>query len=114
MIKSVSEIYLAIGENMKNNVSGDWKEAILDIEIIEGVVGYKGGFKDQKDSFTSFPIRNFDRELRNDIRELHKITTMGGNNRWNRAIFKLWPNNKFEMEFIWDQELQDEIEMLSK
>jgi hypothetical protein len=33
---------------------------------------------------------------------------------WNKAIFTLYPDNKVEMEYIWDQELQDEIELLNK
>ena len=48
------------------------------------------------------------------LHHLHQITTKGGHNRWNRAVFKLWPDGKFNMEFIWDQELHDEIERLNK
>lgn len=40
--------------------------------------------------------------------ELHEITTEGGNNRWNRAVFTLTPNGVFDMEFIWDQDLHNE------
>jgi hypothetical protein len=34
--------------------------------------------------------------------------------KWNRAIFKIRSNNDFDIEFFWDQNLQDEIENLGK
>ncbi|MEK3916192.1 hypothetical protein [Paenibacillus sp. FSL H7-0331] len=46
--------------------------------------------------------------------ELHEITTEGGNNKWNKAVFSVQPDGAFDMKFIWDQELQDEIERLAK
>lgn len=48
------------------------------------------------------------------MKELHEITTEGGNNRWNRIEFKLSSDGKMNLEFIWDQELFDELERLSK
>ena len=58
-------------------------------------------------------VQNFDPEVDFAIMELHKITTEGGKNKWNRAVFSVQPDGAFDMEFIWDQELQDEIERLA-
>ena len=59
-------------------------------------------------------MHNFKGGLDFALMELHSITTEGGSNKWNRAIYTLMPDGKFDMEFIGDQELQDEIERLSK
>lgn len=114
-MKTVSQIYNEIGNTLKVNVKvDDWIEAFLKIEKHEGVVGYNGGYIANDEKFISFKLRDFPEETEDNIKELHKITTEGGHNRWNRAVFRMWPNNKFEMEFIWDQALDDEIERLSK
>ncbi|PUV24056.1 immunity protein YezG family protein [Sphingobacterium athyrii] len=52
-------------------------------------------------------VRNISRDIRNWIRELQDITTEGDSNKWNKAIFNLNAQGKFNMEFIWDQELHD-------
>ena len=59
-------------------------------------------------------VENIDDDVTDWLSQLHEITTEGGNNKWNRAIFTLFSTGKFDMEFIWDQELNDEIERLSK
>lgn len=33
---------------------------------------------------------------------------------WNRAKFTLYPNGKFDIEYIWDQELQDQVDKYNK
>ncbi|MCL1670015.1 hypothetical protein M2T82_18285 [Elizabethkingia ursingii] len=58
-------------------------------------------------------VHNFDADVDFAIMELHEITTEGGNNKWNKAIFTLTPDGDFDMEFIWDQELQNEIDRLA-
>lgn len=39
--------------------------------------------------------------------------TEGGKAKWNKAVFYLNADGSFNMEFEWDQKLQDEIERLS-
>ena len=53
-------------------------------------------------------------EILKKIDELHKITTEGGHNKWNRLEYKLTSDGEMDLDFIWDQELFDEIERLSK
>ncbi|WP_161662313.1 hypothetical protein [Pedobacter sp. V48] len=49
-----------------------------------------------------------------DILELHRITTEGDGNKWNGAVYESSSDGKFNMEFIWDQDFQDEVERLAK
>ena len=50
------------------------------------------------------------------ILELYKITQTQSpiHTDWNRAIFTLYPNGTSEMEYIWDEELQQEIDGYNK
>ncbi len=111
---TVDEIYLKIGQEIFNVIeSENWEKARLEIEVLgDGVVGYTGDYIEKND------VENIDVENIDDkdewLIELHKITTEGGNNRWNRAVFSITSEGQFDMEFIWDQELNDEIERLSK
>lgn len=112
---TVDEIYLNIAQSISNVIEdASWTQAKLDIEFVpNGVVGYTGVY--QVDNTTvNLSVRKIPRDIRNWLRELHGITTDGGNNKWNRAIFSLTPDGKFNMEFIWDQDLHDEIERLAK
>lgn len=45
------------------------------------------------------------------VLELYEIsqTKRPIHTNWNRAIFTLYPNSTSEMEYIWDEELQQEI-----
>jgi hypothetical protein len=111
---TVDKIYESIAQEINNSINDNWETAVLNIEFEgEGVVGYNGDYKidAEKKDIDVFEI-SF--EISDWITELHEITTEGGNNKWNRAIFTLFPTGKFDMEFIWDQELNDEIERLSK
>jgi hypothetical protein len=112
---NIDEIYLNIGQSISTAIDeSNWTDARLRIEIVgNGVVGYTGDY--QVDNRTlDISVRKIPREIRNWIRELHSITSEGGNNKWNKAVFTLNPNGKFDMEFIWDQQLNDEVEGLAR
>ncbi|AWL79425.1 hypothetical protein [Capnocytophaga canimorsus] len=114
----VEEIYLKIGQEVFNAVQSDnWTEAKLYLEVTgdEGnsVVGYTGDYK-LKDKTIDLDIDYIDIDIVDWVADLHKITTEDGSNQWNKAIFTLFPNGNFDMEFIWDQAWHDEIVRLSK
>jgi hypothetical protein len=112
---TVDEIYLNIGQVIFNTIDeSNWTNAKLNTEIVgDGVVGYTGDY--QMDTKTvDLSIRKIPRDISTWLKGLHSITTAGGSNRWNRAVFTLQPQGKFDMEFIWDQELEDEIGRLAK
>ncbi|AQW99499.1 hypothetical protein M2T70_11525 [Elizabethkingia anophelis] len=111
---SVDEIYLIIAQNIANSIqSEDWNKATLNIQGDDSYVDTTGEYLDSNDVAQSLDVHNFDADVDFAIMELHEITTEGGNNKWNKAIFTLTPDGGFDMEFIWDQELQNEIDRLA-
>lgn len=46
------------------------------------------------------------------ILELYQLTQTQApfHTDWNRAVFTLYPNSTSEMEYIWDKELQQEVD----
>ena len=113
-MKTVEEIYLAIAENINNSIKENWKVAVLELEVLDGMVSNTGTYENDSNEKKQIDVDEFDFELTFDILELHKIMTEGNSNRWNKAVFNLTTEGKFDIEFIWDQELNDEIERLNK
>ena len=112
-MKTVDKIYESIATNISTVINGEWVKAKLDIEVIGEMVSFTGNYLNNKNETKQIDVDEFDFQLTFDVLELHKITTEGGNNKWNRAVFSVQPDGAFDMEFIWDQELQDEIERLA-
>ena len=109
-MKTVNEIYLEIGQNILNLIEDDeWVEAHLFIDRFHKTVKFNGNYilKDKTKKFLD--VWNIKIES-DSIHQLHAITTEGGHNRWNRLEFTLFPDFKFDIKFIWDQELQDEVD----
>jgi hypothetical protein len=109
---SVNEIFNLWGSTIVSHVEGEWEKAVLNLEIQRGMTGFNGGYYFKSGEFKSFALKQFPRNI--GVKELHEITTKGGQNRWNRARFTVTPDRKFDMEFIWDQEWQDRIDQLNK
>jgi len=112
-MKTVDKIYESIVTNISTVINGEWVKAKLDIEVIGEMVSFTGNYLNNKNETKQIDVDEFDFQLTFDVLELHKITTEGGNNTWNRAVFSVQSDGAFDMEFIWDQELQDEIERLA-
>ena len=112
---TVDEIYLNIGQGISAAIEDEnWNNAVLNLELVgTGVVGYNGSYSVNNEQH-SLPVRQIPREIKNWVRELHKITTEGDHNKWNKATYTLSSDGQFDIEFIWDQELNDEIERLNK
>lgn len=90
------------------------EKAELHIEVLGEMVSNTGNYIDGSGETKQIDVEEFDFQLTFDLLDLQKITTEGGSNKWNKAIFKLDREGKFEMDFIWDQELQDEVERLAR
>jgi hypothetical protein len=112
---TVDEIYSSIAQSIFNSIEDEnWTKAMLNIEIVgDGVVGYSGEYE-ISGGIKDISVRKISRDIRSWVKELHRITTEGETNKWNRAAFNLTPDGKFNIDFIWDQTLQDEIERLAK
>lgn len=109
----IEEIYQVIAQSIVDSIDADWEKSILRITYTGTSIEYNLGYWDnnpiEKDS-----DYNGGYEIMTKIEELHKITIDGGNNKWNRIEFKLTSDGEMNLEFIWDQELFDELERLSK
>lgn len=111
---TVGEIYLLIAQNIASSIqSEDWKKSYSKYSGDDTYVDTTGEYLDSNNVAQLLDVHNFDTDVDFAIMELHEITTESGNNKWNKAIFTLTPNGDFDMEFIWDQELQNEIDRLA-
>lgn len=112
---TIDEIYLSIGEEITSAIIEEsWEEAQLHFKVVgDGVVGYTGEYFDQYNNPKDIDVFSINPDIHDWLCELHELTTEGGNNRWNRATFTLFPDGEFDMEFQWDQDLDDEIKSLS-
>lgn len=113
METNVSEVYQLLAVSILDSAgnNNDWKKAMLKLTVLENVVEYNLSFfnsnDDRKGARFNIPDSS---DLSEKIISFQKVTTGEDNNGWNRAVFTLDPKGKFDMEFIWDQELNDEIE----
>ena len=115
MFDTIEQIYNFMGQCIYDNLPIDeWHLVTLNLEVDTGYVSYGGKITDTENETKTFSVRNFPDDFDDAIHRLHKITTEGDHNRWNKAKFTMDANHKFEMEFIWDQEQQDEVDKLNE
>jgi len=91
-----------------------WDKSVLYIKRLEGNVGFKSFFTFGDD--IEIPIdteANYQTSLA--VHELHRFTsnTFSENNKWNRLRFVLYTDNKINIEYIWDEELQNEVDKIN-
>ena len=111
---TVDEICLLIAQNIANSIqSENWNKATLNIQGDDTYVDTTGEYLDSNNVAQSLDVHNFNADVDFAIMKLHHITTKDGNNKWNKAIFTLTPDGDFDMKFIWDQQLQNEIDQLT-
>ena len=112
----MKEIFVEIAVNLRKIIScREFNYAILTIEKLKGVVGYTGHYIDCSGDKKWLDLFEFG--LNNSvIEDLYKRTQQDQLNHanWNKANFKLFFDNKFEIEYIWDQELQDEVDFYNQ
>ena len=108
-----TDIYHTLAQSIADSAKGEWKEAVLKLMVVPKTVEYNLNFIDGLGNAKSVKFVR-PSNLTEQLLNFQRISTEGERNRWNRAIFKLWPGGKFDMEFIWDQKLYDEIERLNK
>lgn len=110
---TANEIYHEIEKSLLDYIPGDWSKAVLEINRKDGVSGYFGIYTTKKGENKGIDVWEY--SLDDDmIHELHAVTTEDGQNRWNKLKFTLLAEGKFEVDFIWDQEYQDEVANLNK
>lgn len=107
----MKKIFKDIAQSLIEIIPEDFTESILEIKRLEGNVGYTGYFIDKGGNKNWLNIFDFTLDS-NIIHDLYMRTQEHSlsHKNWNRAIFKLLPDQKFEIEYIWDQELQEEVD----
>lgn len=107
----MKEIFTKLATKLIEDI-GDlkWDKAELEIMRLEGTVRFSAIYINecqQKDVEVNFGFW--------EARDIHKLYHITQNEppvhtNWNRAKFTLFPDGKMQMEYIWDQELQDEVD----
>lgn len=109
METKVSEIYKVLGQYTLDLIPEiSWKSAYLNIKVVPKNVGINGKYINSANEEKTLRTR-FGEEISTALHLLHKTTTENDHNQWNRAVFNLTSDGKFDMEFIWDKELDDAI-----
>lgn len=105
-MKKLEDLYKIIGDELYNSLKSDWDKIELNIECSDDHIGMNakylinGEWKNNLD-------HDLTRETMLSIIDFHKDSEKNNFAPWNRAVYTLEKNGHFDMEFIWDQELQD-------
>lgn len=90
-------------------------EIVLEIKRLKANIGFSGYYYSNDDRKKWLNIFDFDLEI-NCIEELYMITQTQFpiHKNWNRAIYKLFPDGKMNIEYIWDHELQEQVDSINE
>ena len=110
---TVNEIYTYIGQKLFDSIPEElegWEKAVMHCKRLDRF--FTGGGKLFIDGSKEIRLDKFEAgwEMSRYIHQLYEITTEGNTNRWNRLEFTLFSNFQFDLQFVWDQELQDEVD----
>lgn len=110
IIEEQNEIFRKIATSIiKSEIDEKWENAILKLGVIENSVDFNLNFSYQDEKKNTKLEGAF--FCSREVIKLHKLTNEHPDYKnWNRAIFTLYPDNKFDMEYIWDQDLQDRVD----
>ena len=106
-MKNIEDLYKDIGMQLNDTIDSDWDIIQLNIECSDKYIGTNAKYKKNgkwKNSL-HFSI-NVDTKIA--LIKFHNSAEELDFAPWNRAVYTLEKNGHFDMEFIWDQALQDE------
>ena len=106
-MENINEIYQFIGEYLFTNLQNvEWNKITLNIEINDKYRGFKGFYLDNKNIEHDLGII-FSFDFVKKIKEFFQFTKEKNFTPYNRLIYTLEADGSFNMDFKWDQELQD-------
>ena len=113
MMKTQKEIFNQIAVSIIEILpKGEiFNQAVLEIKRLSGNIGYTGYYitsNNEKKWLNIFNL-NIDSSYIEDLYLLSQTYPLIHKN-WNRATYILFPEGRMEIEYIWDQELQDEVD----
>ena len=88
--------------------------AVLEIKRLTANIGYSGFYINNNNNNKWLDIFNLNLDTKY-IEELYIITQthLLVHKNWNRAKYTLFPDGKFEVEYTWDEALQNEVDKLN-
>ena len=106
-MEDINEIYQFIGEYLFTNLQNvEWNKITLNIEINDKYRGFNGFYLDNKNIEHDLGII-FSFDFGKKIKEFFQFTKEKNFTPYNRLIYTLEADGSFNMDFKWDQELQD-------
>ena len=112
-MENVKEVFEKLGEDINGAIEEPWETAELLIVASPTHSKFSGSYLNSKGEKKSIRIRKFSADSGLLVIALNARTSEG-KDKWNRAVFKMTSAGKFNMEFSWDQDLQDSLDALSK
>jgi len=112
-VKTINECYEVLGQTVFRSIDDSWIRAVLNIRKLERSATFNGEYWNVAGLQKNIEV-NIDLTTVKAVKRIHEIITAKNNSKWNRAKFHVTSEGKFEMEFIWDQELQNEVDRLNK
>jgi hypothetical protein len=96
-MSQIENLYRQIGQAIVERISDEWVYACLTVEFRPGVIIPEGRYLTKQDELE----RDFrvGPELTSMFDDLRSELVKAGQPEWCRAIFKLWPNGIFELNF---------------
>jgi hypothetical protein len=95
-------------------VGQQFKEVVLNIMCLKGVVEFNGYYSDINEQRNNLDV-SMGYIYAKAVLELHEITQSMPpvHINWNRAIYRLYPDAKMSIEYSWDEQLQNEVDRLN-
>lgn len=107
------EVMQIIADAIVDSATKDWLKASLEILVLGHSVDTELCFEYEDNPMGWEFIVNHG-EISNAVMNYHKLLHETGNAKWNKMHVLLYPTGKFEVEFQWDQDIQDEFERDSR
>ena len=112
-MENVKEVFEKLGKDINGAIDEPWEMAELVIEASPTHSHFDGTYVNSRGEKKNLRIRKFSADSGFLVIALNARTSEG-KDKWNRAIFKMTSAGKFNMEFSWDQGLQDSLDALGK
>lgn len=101
---TAADVYAELGKFVQETTPPGWVKCLLRVERQEGAQEYAGTCLAEGSQFVSLINSDTPSPLVSAVEVLYRITTQGGNNKWNLLYFTLMPGGAFEVDFIWDED----------
>ncbi len=104
----MADLYKKLGDLIVSSINKNWSVAVVKItSSLRKMCEFDCSFSKDGNKFERFDFDRYEGfDLGYAVFELQE--SMYPEHKWNRAVYTLEKNGHFDMEFIWDQALQDE------